>query len=267
VNGRSVLTIVAPMVVFVAVVVLWHLISLRNSPLILPGPQAVWEAATEPTGIWGFEIALPTESLLSGTWLTAKAALTGLALSILIGTLVAFAFSQSRFVRSGFYPYAIFLQTVPIVAIAPLVIVWFGRGFQSVVVVAFLISLFPIITNTTTGLLSVNNDLRDLFRLHNASWWQSLLKLQFPISIPYLLAGIKIAAGGAVIGAIVGEFFVGSTSHGLGYLIRNKSEQLRTDELFAAVIASTLLGVAVFAAITLFGDWVLKRWFGDNESG
>jgi NitT/TauT family transport system permease protein len=255
-HRRSVLTTAAPLVVFAVVVVLWHLVSLRNSPLILPGPEAVWGAARKTAG-----------PLAAGTWITATAALSGLALSVLIGTLVAFAFSQSRFVRAGFYPYAIFLQTVPIVAVAPLVIIWFGRGFQSVVVVAFLISLFPIITNTTTGLLSVNCDLHDLFRLHNASWWQSLLKLQFPISIPYLLAGIKIAAGGAVIGAIVGEFFVGSTSHGLGYLIRNKSEQLRTDELFAAVIASTFLGVVVFGTITTFGDWVLKRWYGADNHG
>lgn len=246
---------IAPVVVFACVVIAWHWISLNNSPLIFPGPLAVLQAARK--------IASP---LLSGTWLTAQAALAGLGLSIVIGTLVAFSFSLSRFVRAGFYPYAIFLQTVPIVAIAPLVIVWFGRGFHSVVVVAFLISLFPIITNTTTGLMSVSNDLLDLFRLHNASWWQSLLKLKFPIAIPYLLAGIKIAAGGAVIGAIVGEFFVGSSSHGLGYLIRNKSENLSTDELFAAVIASTLLGVAMFAAVTMAGAWILNRWYATSST-
>lgn len=255
-NGSRVTmtTLIAPVVVFLGVVVVWHLVALQNSPLIFPSPAAVWQAAGR--------IAEP---LIAGTWLTAQAALAGLGLSIVVGTLVAFAFSQSRFVRAGFYPYAIFLQTVPIVAIAPLIIIWFGRGFHSVVIVAFLISLFPIITNTTTGLMSVTDDLQDLFRLHNASWWQSLLKLRFPISIPYLLAGIKIAAGGAVIGAIVGEFFVGSSSHGLGYLIRNKSENLSTDELFAAVIASTLLGVAVFATVTCVGSWILNRWYASDR--
>ncbi len=154
--------------------------------------------------------------------MTAAAALLGLAASLVVGMLVAVAFSQSAIVRRSVYPYAIFLQTVPSVALAPLVIVWFGLGFRSVVIVAFIISLFPIITNATTGLLDLDHNLLELFTMASASRSQVLLKLRLPNSIPYLIAGAKISCGLSVIGApIVGEFMagIGDGSFGLGYLI------------------------------------------------
>ena len=248
---------------------------LRESVLppvvILLVAVSIWQLGTIFTGIPAFVVPSPIRvtqaawrtlpQLAAASWLTARAALCGLAASILVGTFVAFAFSQSRFLRRGCYPYAIFLQTVPIVAIAPLVILWFDRGFHSIVIISFAISLFPVITNTTTGLLSTDRDLLDLFRLNRATRLQTLLRLRLPSALPYLFAGIRIACGGAVVGAIVGEFFVGyGVTPGLGALIRHKSERLNlADELFAAVIASTLLGVCIFALVSAVGDAVLKH--------
>lgn len=152
---------------------------------------------------------------------------------------------------------------MPIVAIAPLIVVWFGYGFQSVALIAFIISLFPIITNATTGLTSIDRDLVDLFELHSANRWQVLFKLRLPSAVPYLVTGARVSSGMAVIGAIVGEFFAGygGSQDGLGYVIMRATNLLKTDELFAAVIASTALGMAVFAVVNIAGATVLSRWY------
>lgn len=250
-----------PLVFFVLVVSVWA-IAVRVFeiiPYLLPGPMAVLESAAAPEN---------RRELVAATWMTAKASLLGLLASLVVGTLVAIVFSSSSVIRRGGYPYAIFLQTVPIVAIAPLIIIWFGRGVQSVVIVSFILSVFPIITNGTTGLMSADRNLEELFRLHNAKWWQKLLKLRLPSAIPFLLAGLRIGAGAAVIGAIVGEFFVGSgvDDFGLGYLIRLKNDRARTDELFAAVLMSTLLGVLIFAGVSGLSRLIERRWFCDDAS-
>jgi NitT/TauT family transport system permease protein len=187
--------------------------------------------------------------------------LAGLGLSLVVGTAVAFVFSQSRLVQRAVYPYAIFLQTVPIIAIAPLVITWFGAGFQSVVVVAFILSLFPIINNVTAGLTSIDSNLLELFEFHNATRWQVFQKLRLPNAVPYLVAGARIACGLSVVGTIVGEIYAGySESFGLGYLIFATSSKLDTPYLFAVVFCSTLLGVAIFTSVSLIGATVLARW-------
>ena len=162
-----------------------------------------------------------------------------------------------------------FCQTVPSVALAPLVIIWFGPGFASVVVVAFIISLFPIITNATTGLLDLDRNLVELFAMSSASRRQVLTKLRLPNSIPYLIAGAKISCGLSVIGAIVGEFTAGygESAYGLGYLIIATSGRLQLDYLFAATLAAMLLGVVFFGAISLVGDWILRRWHAPGSAG
>jgi NitT/TauT family transport system permease protein len=178
-------------------------------------------------------------------------------------------FSQSAWIRNSCYPYAIFLQTVPIVAIAPLVITWFDYGFHSVVIISFVLSLFPIIANATTGMVTVDPLLADLFRLHNATRWQLLVKLRLPNAVPHIVTGAKTSSGLAVVGAIVGEFFVGPgmDRYGLGSLIQQKLAQLKTAEAFAALFASTALSVAIFAAVSYTGSWVLGRWFSASEHG
>jgi NitT/TauT family transport system permease protein len=219
---------------------------------LLPSPLAVARVA------W-----TKRAELFGALTLTAACALCGFAASLVVGTLIAVTFSFSRVIKASGYPYAIFLQTVPIVAIAPLIVVWCGYGFQSVALIAFIISLFPIITNATTGLTNVDRDLVDLFELHNASRWQVLFKLRLPSAVPYLVTGARISSGMAVIGAIVGEFFAGygATRYGLGYVIMQATNQLKTNELFAAVIASTALGMAVFTIVNIVGATVLSRWY------
>lgn len=202
------------------------------------------------------------DELWQATWLTARAAVCGFALSTVIGSLIAIAFAQLRLLRLGCFPYAVILQTVPIVAIAPLITYTRGPGFQSVVLIAFIVSLFPIIANVTAGLTSVPQSLHELFRLHHASRWQVITKLQLPHAIPDLLTGMRTSAGLAVIGAIVGEFFAGNSSrgHGLGFMVPQRMDRLKADEAFAAVAMATLLGIAMFSAVSLLRSTLLKRW-------
>lgn len=218
---------------------------------LLPTPLAVLAAG------WSRRV-----ELLHAAWLTGRCAVCGFALSVLIGSLLGLLFAHSALVRRGIYPYAVFLQTVPIVAIAPLIINWLGAGFASVVLVAVIVGVFPVIANVTEGVLSIEPALRELFRLNGASRWQTILKLEVPYAIPNLLTGARTASGLSVIGAIVGEFFAGNSTraHGLGFLIPQRIQWLRTDEAFAAVFTATFLGILMFAAVSAARQWLLWRW-------
>ena len=199
-------------------------------PFLAPTPQQV-----------GMTLWADRAELLAACRMTAKSALGGLAMSVVTGTVIGVLFAKSRWLRYSLYPYAIFLQTVPIVAVAPLLVMWFGYGRSGVMAVAFILSFFPVVANVTAGMLAVPVALEDLFRLHHANGWQRLWKLQLPHTIPSLMTGVKTSSGLSVIGAIVGEFFVGYGGEGyvLGYLIRTGAESYRTDGLFAAVLLST----------------------------
>ena len=251
--SRFLRTIAPPATLLVLVIAAWHfaVVGWDIKPFLVPRPASVLRATNENA-----------KELLTAAGLTASAALCGFACSLVVGTLIACVFSQSGVIRRSCYPYAIFLQTVPIIAIAPLIVVWFGAGFRSVVLVSFIISLFPIITNGTTGLLAIDPDLLDLFRLYRASRWQVLWKLRLPHSAPFLVAGARTSSGLAVVGAIVGEFFAGyqADKPGLGYLIYQGVGFSKTDKQFAAVIAATLLGLAIFGLSTLVGTTILSRW-------
>ncbi len=242
-----------PVGLFVLVLTVWQLATtlFRVPAYLFPTPAAVWQIAREQRA-----------DLMQALLITGSAAGLGFLSSLVAGFVIALAFSQSPLIRRSCYPYAIFLQTVPVVAIAPLIITWFGFGFRSVVIVSFMIGLFPIITNTTTGLLAVDPRFLELFQIYNASRWQILWKLRVPNCVPFLVAGAKTSSGLAVIGAIVGEFFVGfgSDSHGLGYFITQASGQLKTDLLFASVLTCTLLGLTVFVLVNVVGMIVLRRW-------
>ncbi len=250
------LRVVPPLMAAILLLILWALaVEIWHiKDYLLPKPSSVM------LQLWS-----DRSRLLYGFWLTGKAALAGLVLSLLIGTVISTVFAQSSILRYAFYPYAIFLQTVPIVAIAPLLVMWLGFGSRGVIAVAFVLSLFPIIANLTAGLTSVPPRLQELFTLYRASRWQRLIKLQFPHAVPNLMTGLKTSSGLSVIGAIVGEFFVGygDKGFGLGYLIRSAAESYQTASLFAAVILSTLLGILVFASVSLVSEWVLRRWGHD----
>jgi NitT/TauT family transport system permease protein len=248
-----------PVVLFVALIAIWQIVVVKTGvlPFLVPAPASVLAAAREHQS-----------ELMGATGRTAAAAVCGLLLSLCGGTVVGIAFSQSAIVRRSCYPYAILLQTVPSVALAPLVILWFGHGFVSVVVVAFIISMFPVITNSTAGLLAVDRNLLELFEMANASRLQVLWKLRLPNSIPHVITGAKIACGLSVIGAIVGEIFAGygTDQFGLGYLISLNSTKLETDYLFASVLAAMLLGVAIFGAVSLIGELILRLWHAPGEA-
>jgi NitT/TauT family transport system permease protein len=233
---------------------------------------AVWHAATVAFSIEKYLLPQPGQVFLAGwhvraklfaaAWVTGKASACGFFASFVFGLALACALSQSPLARRSIYPYAIFLQTVPIIAIAPLVVIWCDYGFRSVVVVAFIISLFPIVTSATAGLTSIDRNLFELFELAGASRWQLLWKLRLPSSVPHLVAGAKTSSGLAVVGAIVGEIFAGMAMDqpGLGNLISQSSNNLAMDFMFAAVLSSTCLGIAIFGTVSLIGALLLARW-------
>jgi NitT/TauT family transport system permease protein len=240
--------------------------------LVLAGGLACWEGAVPALRVPAWLLPAPHQvmqaavghapALLAATAWTAAAAAGGFLLSMSLGLLIALLFSQSETLRRGCYPYAIFLQTVPIVAIAPLIVIWFGTGMGSIVLVSFIISLFPVITNGTAGLLRVDPALLDLFRLYRATRLQVLLRLRLPHAVPFLVAAARISSGLSVIGAIVGEFFAGygAGRQGLGYLITLTSGQLKTEYLFACVLASAGLGLVIFWSVGVAGNTVLRKW-------
>lgn len=241
-------------VIFAVLLLLWQLIIwIAHVPsFMLPSPLRV---ATV--------IAQQFSSLAQSFEITATAATLGLIGSILVGVAISLLFAQSRWVRRMFYPYTLLLQTVPIVAIAPLILMWAGAGLGAVTLIAFIICLAPIIANTTQGLISVDENLIYLFLMHNASPGQILLKLRLRHAIPSLFVGIRIAAGIAVIGAITGELFAGSSSvgrGGLGYSIIYASQQLQTDYLFALIFAASVLGFAFYFIVAFLEWYFLHEW-------
>jgi len=202
------------------------------------------------------------DDLLSATLITAQAAISGFALALVIGTTLGLLFSVSKIARRGVYPYMIFLQTVPIVAIAPLIIIWFGGGMASIVVIVTVISLFPIVTNVTTGLRSVDTGLLDLMTLYRAAPHQVLFKVRLPNAIPYLVTGAKISSGLTIVGAVIGEYMAGYgiDEQGLGYYIFMSSQNFNTEILFASIFLSSLLGVTMVTAVAVISRSLLARW-------
>jgi NitT/TauT family transport system permease protein len=248
------ITVANALAVFVALLILWELVLwlFKVPHFMLPSPWAVAQA-----------VVARFPSLVASTVITAEESVGGLIASIVVGVIVALFFAQWRWVRKMLYPYTILLQTVPIVAVAPLILMWVGAGTAAVALIAFIISLAPIIANTTQGLVSVDENLVHLFLMHNASPAQKLFKLRLPHAVPSLFVGIRIASGIAVIGAITGELYAGSSQvgvGGLGYSILYASSQLQTDYLFALVVAATALGFAFFFVAMFFEWYFLHRW-------
>jgi NitT/TauT family transport system permease protein len=242
-----------PALALVVLLALWEGLAFALAiPLfLLPPPSSVALAALKNAGL-----------LAAAALTTAHAALVGFGLSAALGVLVAIGLASSRSLERALYPYTVFLQTVPIVAVAPLLVIWFGAGLRAVAVSAFIVSVFPVIANTLAGLRSVEPPLRDLFRLYGAGRFATLLKLEIPSAVPNIVTGLRVASGLSVIGAIVGEFVAGFSegAAGLGILVLSAYRQLRTDLLFAAVLSASALGLLLFGAINLAGFLLLRRW-------
>jgi len=241
-----------PALTFVIAIVLWEVVvrALSVPRFLVPPPSAVLAST------WSERAALA-----SALFTTAQGAVLGFLLSASLGSTLGLAFSLSRWLERGLYPYALFLQTVPIVAVAPLLVLWFGPGLRAVSVSAFIVSVFPIIANTLAGLRSVDPRLSDLFRLYGANLGDTVLKLRLPTAVPSMMTGLKVASGLSVIGAIVGEFVAGFSegSAGLGITVLAAYRQLRTDLLFAAVLLASLLGLLLFALVSGLSALLLRR--------
>ncbi|TWU15887.1 ABC transporter permease [Allorhodopirellula heiligendammensis] len=239
--------------VAVFAVLIWHLsVRIFELPkILLPTPGQVVSAG------W-----LRRNELISASVVTFMTAAVSLLVAILLGSGMSILFSQSRLLRRALFPYVVFLQTVPIVAIAPLLIIWSGYEFRTAVMATVIICLFPIVNNVTMGLQATRVEHQDLFHLYGASRLQTLVRLQIPNSIPYLLLGARISSGLAVIGAIVAEFFVsnGANYVGLGALMTRWQGLLQTDALIAALGMSTLLGLLLFSAVDWLGRIFLSRY-------
>jgi NitT/TauT family transport system permease protein len=220
-------------------------------PYLLPAPSAVFRAMIDGR-----------PELLRALVATSAAAVTGFAMSAVTGIAIAVLLSSSRFVERAFYPYAVFFQTVPLIAIAPLLVIWFGYGLQTVIASAFIASVFPVIANTLTGILSTDPALRDLFKLYGAKSLTTLFKLRLPAALPQVFTGLRVSAGLAVIGAIVGEFIGGG---GLGSVVDIARTQQRIDKVFAAVLLASVLGLALFGLINLISHLALRRWHASEQ--
>lgn len=260
---RAARTVVAPALLGGLLIGVWYFITYavlteRNRFMLRPPHRVLtvgfldWENLSE---------------ILGGLVSTVVVASIGLGVSILIGFSVAIAMSQTRIIESAMYPYLVMLQAVPMIALVPLIQTWAGSGQLSRVIVCVLITLFPIIVNTLFGLQSVDPAHDDLFRLRGAGRWVRLRKLTFPGALPAIFAGLRIAAGLSVIGAIVGDFFFGAGRTGLGQLLRKYATNLDNEQLIAAVFVAAALGVAVF----LFFRWLEQRaigaWHDSDPSG
>jgi NitT/TauT family transport system permease protein len=241
-------------------------VALQIPHYILPKP-------TEIVAVLGDEKG----ALLAGAmWTTFLEAICGFLLAIVAGLLAAMIMTHNQLLGRCLYPYAIMLQTIPIVAVAPIIVIYIGTDLvtlaigpltigvvtKPVVVISFIIALFPIISNSATGLTSTDHNLVTMFELYNAGWWQRIWKLKLPAALPYIMTGLRISAGLAVIGAIVGEFIagIGGSRGGLGYVIMSAANRLEMAYLFAAALASSLLGIIIFIAVSQLSSRFLRHW-------
>ena len=254
--------IAAPIAVFVLMIGVWLFISFvalaPRRRFLMPPPNEVVRV--------GFLDARNFTEIMGGLWATTQVALVGLMVAIAIGTLVAIIMIQARWIEWSIYPWAVVLQTIPILAIVPLIGFWFEFGFSSRVLVCVLISLFPIVTNTLFGLKSTDQAHHDLFTLHGATRWQRLSKLQCPGALPAIVSGWRIAAGLSVVGAIVGDFFFRQGDPGIGRLIDDYRARLQSEQLFASVALSSLLGLVVFWGFGLLGQALVGSWHDSHRT-
>jgi len=245
-------SILPPILVLVFFLAIWSIgARIYNMAFLLPGPMLVAEA-----------FVTDIDMVIEGARITLQEAFTGFILAIAIGITVATIMSLSKILERSLYPYAILLQTVPVVAVAPLIVLWFGFEMRSVIIISLIISLFPIINNTLLGLKSTSINLVELFDMHKASKFVSFFKLRFPAAIPNIIAGMRISAGLSVIGAIVGEFIIGSGSMGggLGVQIIYAQAELETALVMALILTATVLGFAFFSVVSGIGYYLMHKW-------
>jgi NitT/TauT family transport system permease protein len=255
-RGRWLVTWGPPAAVLVAMLGVWYGVSyLLLDPqrrFLVPPPHDVVRVS--------FLDSFALRELLEALWLSTRVAFTGLAIAIVIGMALAVAMSRARWIERSIYPYAVLTQTIPILAMVPLFGFWFGFGTFSRVLVVVLFCIFPVVANTLFGLQSVHQEHHDLFTLHGAGRLTRLRKLQFPAALPSIFTGLRISAGLAVIGAIVGDTFFKQGEPGIGILIDRYQSRLQSEQMVAAIILSSLLGIVVFWFFGFLARRVVGSW-------
>lgn len=230
----------------------WAVQAFEISRFVLPAPSAILAA-----------FATDADTLLSSTWVTLRITVLAFLIATVLGIALSIVFSQSRIIERALFPYAVTLQVTPVVAIAPLILIWVGldNAERAVLILATIVAFFPILSNTTLGLRSADRQLHELFDLLGATRWQRLWRLQLPAALPYLLAGMKVSGGLALIGAVVAEFAAGSgTSTGLAWRIAEAGNRLEVEKAFAALIIMAAIGIAIFWGLALLEWWLLRKW-------
>ncbi len=246
-----------PVSVGIVLLVVWQGIvtALHVPPYLVPSPWLMVRTLATDWHVLGL-------ALLS----TLRVTLLAFALATLLGVGISFLFVQSRLIETALFPFAVLLQVTPIVAVAPLIIIWVKNPMAAMVVCAALVALFPIISNTTLGLRSIDPDLRNYFVLNRATRWQQLVRLRIPGALPYFFAGLRISSGLALIGAVVAEFVAGTggTGAGLAYEILQAGFQLDIARMFAALLLISLAGVGLFSLMAWLSKRVLGSWHSSD---
>jgi NitT/TauT family transport system permease protein len=250
--SARVLRILLPVLVLVLVIVAWDAIVAINHipPYVLPGPGLVFSTMISDGVL-----------LLHSLLVTLTTTFEGFLLAAVGGVGLAILFSQSRLIEYSLYPYAVVLQVTPIVAIAPLLLIYLPQPL-AVLACAWIVAFFPVLANTTLGLSSVDHNLIALFELYKASRWQLLWNLKLPAALPQMLAGLRIAGGLSLIGAVVAEIAAGSAGagSGLAYRIAESGYRLNIPRMFAALLLLSLAGVAIFFVLSALSHLVLRNW-------
>ena len=248
------LEVIAPIIIGVIFLIIWEFTVkiMATPPYILPSPSLIT-----------LTLISECNTLFPALLITLQITLIAFITAIISGVLIAILFSQSKWIERSFYPYAVILQTTPLIAIAPLIIIWFkDNTFAALVLCAWIVAFFPIVSNTTLGLNSVDQNLVNLFKLYKANRWQTLINLSLPSALPYFLGGLKISVGLALIGAIAAEFVsgTGGAKSGLAYQMLMASYNLQIPKMFAALFLISLTGVTLFTILNYISYLLLKNW-------
>ena len=246
-----------PLLLIALALLAWEwLVRANNIPhYVIPAPSLVLQTLVKE---W--------PSLAASWWFTIKLTASALLVAIAGGVSLAGVFSLSRWVELAFLPFAVVLQVTPIIAIAPLILIYVDSTFAALLLCAWLVAFFPILSNTVIGLRSADHNLRDLFTLYKASPWQRLRLLLAPSALPFFLGGLKIAGGLSLVGAVAAEFVAGSAGKDTGLASRVLEASFRNEipRMFAALLLISLTGVAIFIAFNALSHWLLGRWH-DSE--
>jgi NitT/TauT family transport system permease protein len=245
--------ILAPLVIGIIIVALWEaVVRINHIPVyILPGPLLIVETLFKD---WG--------TLSVSLWITLQITFMALTVAVALGVLISVLFSQSKWIELSFFPYAVILQVTPIVAIAPLIIIYVQDIRIALLICAWIVAFFPILSNTTLGLNSADHNLINLFQLYGASRGQTLRYLRLPAAMPYFLAGLRISGGLSLIGAVVAEFVAGTggRASGLAYRILESGYQLQIPRMFAALLLISITGIVIFLCLSFISHLCLRKW-------